>query len=134
MEKQLTAALQERQRRCMWNSCSSDHIDRAETAAAYMSAHVTADDVHCQWGSCTFNAVSFANLHAHLAVDHSVHTQMTIPTRAKFCIKCVVWRLSTLDWDRHSAQHAKTPGIVYVLVTAEGIIAAPRRCRYCMTL
>jgi hypothetical protein len=84
-------------------------------------------------GSCTFNAVSFANLHAHLAVDHGVHTQMTIPTRAKFCIKCGVWLLSTLDWDRYSAQHAKTPGIVYGLVTAEGIVAAPRRCPYCMT-
>lgn len=133
MEKQLTAVLQERQWRCMWNSCSSGHIDHAETVATHMSAHVTADDAHCRWGSCTFNAISFANLHAHLAVDHGVHTQMTIPTRAKFCIECGVWLSSALDWDRHSAQHAKSPDIVYGPITAEGIIAAPRRCPYCMT-
>jgi hypothetical protein len=47
MEKHLTATLQEKQSRCMWNSCSSGHFDNAETAATHMSSHVTAGAVHC---------------------------------------------------------------------------------------
>jgi hypothetical protein len=133
MEKQLTTALQEREWKCMWSSCSSGHIDNAEKAATHMSNHITADTVYCQWGSCTFKASTLADLHAHVAVSHQVYSHMTIPTRAKFCIECGVWLLSDLEWTKHSAQHAKTPDIIYGPITAEGILAAPRRCLYCIT-
>jgi hypothetical protein len=113
MEQQLTATLQEKRSRCMWASCSSGHFENAETAAAHMSNHITADAIHCQWGPCTFNASTSTDLHTHLAVEHSVYTQMTIPTRAKFCIECGVWLFSDLEWNRHSAQHAKRPDIIY---------------------
>jgi hypothetical protein len=132
MEKQLTTALQERQWRCMWTSCSSGNLNTAEAAASHMSGHVTANTYHCQWGPCNYKASSLADFHTHLAIEHGVFTQMTIPTRAKFCIECGVWLSSDLDWDRHVLQHTRSPNMIYGPITAEGILAAPRRCPYCM--
>jgi hypothetical protein len=74
MEKQLTTALQEREWKCMWSSCSSSHINNAEKAATHMSHHITADAMYCQWGSCTFKASTLADLHAHVAVSHQVYS------------------------------------------------------------
>jgi hypothetical protein len=74
IEHQLTATPQGKQSRCLWASCSSVHFDNAETAAAHMSNHITADAVHCQWGPCTFNASTPTDLHAHVTSEHSVYT------------------------------------------------------------
>ena len=40
--------------------------------------------------------------------------------------------MSDLEWNRHGARHAKNPDIIYGPITAEGILAAPCRCPYCM--
>jgi hypothetical protein len=37
-----------------------------------------------------------------------------------------------MEWNRHSAQHAKCLDIIYGPITAEGILAAPFRCPYCI--
>lgn len=133
MEEELTQFLQETQWRCLWASCSSPEVlNTAEVAASHMSNHVTADALGCQWGPCNHNASSLDDFHTHLLSEHGVFTQMTIPTRAKFCIQCGVWLSSEIDWHSHVVQHFTNPDIIYGCVTAEGIIAAPRRCPYCM--
>jgi hypothetical protein len=97
-----------------------------------MSDHIMDDNFHCQWGPCNYKTSNLTDLHAHLVIEHGVFTQMTIPTRAKFCIECGVWISSDLDWERHVVQHARSPNIIHGPVTAEGILATPRRCLYCM--
>ncbi|KAF1940152.1 hypothetical protein EJ02DRAFT_297403, partial [Clathrospora elynae] len=49
-----------------------------------------------------------------------------------FCFECRIWIFSELDWERHSSQHANSPDIIYGPIIVEGIVAAPRRCLYCM--
>lgn len=133
MEKELTQFLQETQWRCLWASCSSPEVlNTAEVVASHMSNHIPADELCCQWGPCNHNASSLNDFHKHLLAEHGVFTQMTIPTRAKFCIQCGVWLYSEIDWNEHVMQHVANPDIIYGCVTAEGIIAAPRRCPYCM--
>jgi hypothetical protein len=133
MEKELTKVLQKTRWRCLWASCSSSEvINSAEVAASHVSNHVTTDDPSCQWGPCNYNASSSTDFHIHLLVEHGVFTHMTIPTPAKFCIECGVWLSTELDWNRHVVQHVRSPDIIYGFITAEGIVAAPRQCPYCM--
>jgi hypothetical protein len=132
IERQLTITLQERRWRCLWTSCNSDKLNNAEAVASHMSDHVTADNLQCHWGSCNYEASILTDLHVHLAIEHDIFTQVTIPTRARFCIECGIWLSSDLDWNSHVVQHARSPNIIYGPITAEGILAAPRRCPYCM--
>lgn len=37
-----------------------------------------------------------------------------------------------MDWVLHKLRHTKNPGIVYGPVMIAGIMAAPRRCLFCM--
>ncbi|KAI2476673.1 hypothetical protein Ptr902_12020 [Pyrenophora tritici-repentis] len=132
MEKRLTAGLQQKYWSCKWGSCTSGQIDHAEAVATHMSDHLPTGCISCQWDSCKFQADCVAEIHAHLATSHDVHTQMTIPTRARFCVECGLWLLSDLDWGKHCTKHTNNPDIIYGPIISEGILAAPRRCPYCM--
>jgi hypothetical protein len=98
-----------------------------------MTEHFTVlQGLCCQWKSCDYEAKCSLNLHVHLAQEHGIHTQATILTRAKSCYECGIWTSSQLAWDVHASHHARYPDIIYGPIFAEDVLAAGRRCPYCM--
>ncbi|KAF2023143.1 hypothetical protein EK21DRAFT_17199, partial [Setomelanomma holmii] len=50
----------------------------------------------------------------------------------RFCFECSIWTSNEMEWDAHCQQHILRPSIIYGPVYTEGLLAAPRRCPYCM--
>jgi hypothetical protein len=132
MEAKLTAVLHASDWQCMWRDCSKKTLKTASFVAIHISEHVAAGILQCQWGTCCYQAPHSTELHSHLSVEHGIYTRETIPTRAKFCFECSIWTSSELEWRLHASQHASCPDDIYGPVFSEGILAAGRRCPYCM--
>jgi hypothetical protein len=132
MDMQLTASLRANGWKCAWGNCSKKKPNTADTAATHMSEHIAQGLLQCRWGVCCYEAPNSTELHAHLADEHGIYTRETIPTRAKFCFECGIWTSSELEWTLHASQHARCPDVIYGPVIAEGVLAAGRRCPYCM--
>lgn len=118
-------------RQCAWTKCEHSPLSIV-SAASHMNKHLYVKVDQCKWASCSYLAGDMIELQLHLRDAHYVYTTATLPTRAKFCFECRVWILSDLEWALHNSYHASHPDIIYGPVIAEGILAAPRRCPYCM--
>jgi hypothetical protein len=117
---------------CRWGSCTVHAFPDPETAATHMSKHMRLDPLQCMWNACTHVAHEALGMHTHLAMMHGTYTEDTIPTQFRFCHECAIWTASDMEWSVHCFGHIVAPDIIYGPVMAEGILAAPRRCPYCM--
>jgi hypothetical protein len=131
-EEQLSRAMLDTDWTCEWAKCNTGSFHSAELAAAHVTDHLSLKQFECQWRGCDKLQTSIVALHTHLLDSHGVHTEATIPTRAKFCYECAQWTSSELDWDLHTLHHVHNPHIIYGPINMDGILAAPRRCPYCL--
>jgi hypothetical protein len=131
IEKQLAMAMREKNWICKWATCNTGPIEDVELAITHVTMHSLSQS-QCQWNGCDETQSSSIDLHVHLLADHGVYTQATVPTKAKFCFECGQWTSSELDWTLHAMHHVNNPHILYGPIVFDGILAAPRRCPYCV--
>lgn len=107
-------------------------VATAYAAAVHVSEHLHLDASTCCWNDCGYTAASRIELEQHLAACHETYTTATIPMRTNFCFQCGVWKYSEMDWALHQLNHTRKPSIIYGPIMIDGILAAPRRCLFCM--
>jgi hypothetical protein len=119
---------------CKWAGCENYVYPTADAAAAHTSMHISSDASSCLWNDCGYMAASKRELEQHLAACHAVYSIATIPTKSRFCFECGVWKCSEMDWALHQDLHIRDPGTIYGPIMVDGILAAPRRCLFCMRI
>lgn len=121
---------------CMWGTCRVSFREgtctTASQIASHISEHLSPRPLTCLWDGCHITPKDYVEMHFHLEVVHDVMSELTIPTKARFCFQCGVWHMTELDWYLHSVQHARNPTYEYGPVFVNSILAAPGRCPYCM--
>ena len=131
--KQLTIAMQEQGWSCKWAKCTSNGFDNSSVAVAHVTDHLEAQSTACNWDAYDRIVNNAVELHLHLLEAHGVHTSATTPTRSRFCFECGSWISSEMAWELHASNHSRNPHIIYGPVVIDGMIAAPRRCPYCIS-
>jgi hypothetical protein len=130
--RELTTRLVESHWWCQWRLCVQSPSCTAESVAAHMSNHLLLSPLVCAWGICKEEFNNSLELHDHLHNNHNTHTTITIPTRARFCFECSTWISNEREWISHYRIHANDSNIIYGPVIVEGLLAAPRRCPFCV--
>jgi hypothetical protein len=132
-KEQLMGDMQESKLTCKWAGCDFGSFETPELAATHITNHLDWKWPQCEWDECAYLPSGEEAMHVHLLDAHDVYTRATIPTHARFCIECSHWVSNELDWAVHVRYHVCNPHIIYGPVFMDGILAAPRRCPYCLS-